>query len=125
MSIRFIIAIKDERTERAVGKVRFIVQGYSNKMKNVLIHSYLNARPTSVRALVELAAIFSFRLFTPVLSQAYVQSGKGPMWEVCVELTGEFQLEKDEILKFLKLLYVLSDLGDYLRRISPVNSLNN
>lgn len=82
-------------------------------MKKAIVHNNPNLRPTSVRLLVALAAIFRFKLLTTDATEAYLQSARGLMRNIYIESTTEFELGKDQVLNLLNPIYDLSDSGDY------------
>jgi hypothetical protein len=73
---RFVLAIKDEGTDKEVWKERFVVQGYRDHLKTSLVHVTATSRQHSSRVLVGLAAIFGFNLFSTDATQAYLQSAE-------------------------------------------------
>lgn len=61
---RFVLAIKDEGTGNEIWKARFMVQGHKDFMKNSLVHNLSVDKQHAIKILVEIAAIFGFRLFS-------------------------------------------------------------
>lgn len=57
---RFVLAIKDEGTDKKVYKARFVVQVYRDKMKTLLLHDSPTSKKVSTRVLVGLVANFGF-----------------------------------------------------------------
>jgi hypothetical protein len=68
---RFVLAVKDEGTDKEVWKARFVVQGYRDHLKTSLVHDTATSRQHSYRVLVGLAAIFGFNLFSIDVTQAF------------------------------------------------------
>ena len=73
---RFVLAIKDEGTNREIWKARFIVQGHLDGLKNWLVHNISVIRQHAIKMLVGIAAIFGFQLFSTDVTQAYLQSAE-------------------------------------------------
>lgn len=113
---RFVLAIKDEGTEREVWKARFVVQGHRDNLKKSLVHDITVARQHSIKLLIGLASIFNFRLFSTDVTQAYLQSKESLQRNIFVKPPKEFGLQTNELLKLLKPLYGLSESGDYWGR---------
>jgi hypothetical protein len=84
---RFVLAIKDEGTDKEVWKARFVVQGYRDHLKASLVHETATSRQHSSRALVGLAAIFGFNLFSTDVTQAYLQNAEKLLRDVYIKPT--------------------------------------
>jgi len=97
MGGRFVLAIKDEGTDKEVWKARYVVQGYRDKMKTSLVHDSSKARQQSTRLLVGLAAIFDFRLFSTDVTQAYLQSSDDLMRDAYIKPSKEFDLSSEQV----------------------------
>lgn len=82
-------------------------------MKNALIHASPTVRQHTVKLLIAIAAIHGFSLWTPDVTQAYLQSAERLSRKVYLRAPYEFNLTSDELLKLLKPLYGLSGSGDY------------
>jgi len=99
---RFILAIKDEGTDREIWKARFVVQGHRDKLKKLLVHDISVARQHSTKILIGIAAIFGFRLFSTDVTQAYLQSAENLKRDIFIDPPEEFNLKPDELIKLLK-----------------------
>lgn len=117
---KFVIAIKDEGTNKGVLRDRFIFQRYTNKLKTALVHEIATLRQHSNRGLVGLAEICGFRLFSTHVIQAYLQSAEKLMGDVHIKPTGEFELIQDKLFKLLKPVYGVTNSRDY--RGSTINN---
>jgi Reverse transcriptase (RNA-dependent DNA polymerase) len=113
---RFVIAIKDEGTDKKVWKARFVVKGYRDHLKTSLVHDTATSRQHFSRVLVGLAAIFGFNLFSTDVTQAYLQSAEKLLRDVYIKPTKELSMEPGQLLKLLRPLYGLADSGDYWGR---------
>lgn len=74
LSGRFVLSIRDSKTEKSIYKARFVVQGYRDKDKDFLIHEANNLQQSSIKTVIALAAFFSFLVWSRGVSQAYFQS---------------------------------------------------
>ena len=97
-------------------KARYVVQGYTDKLKSSLVHENRTARQFSVKILVGLAAVFDFRLFSTDVTQAYLRSAEDLMRDVYIKPSSEFKLSPNRLLTLLKPLYGLVDSVDYWGR---------
>lgn len=113
---RFVLAIKDEGTKRETWKARLIVQGYSDRLKNSLVHDIPNVRPRSLRLTLSLSAILKFRIFSSDVSQAYLQSDEPLDRDFYIRPTPDFNLPPNKLLKLVKPLYGIAEGGDYWGR---------
>lgn len=113
MDGRFVLAVKNKDTGAEIFKARYVVQGHTDKDKNLLVHSSTNLRQSSIRTITALAAIFGFRVWSQDVTQTYLQSDDKLMREVYIRPTKEFQLSSDQLLRLLKPLYGLADSGDH------------
>jgi Reverse transcriptase (RNA-dependent DNA polymerase) len=113
---RFVLAIKDEVTDKEVWKARFVVQGYLDHLKTSLVHDIATSRQHSSRALVGFALILVFNLFSTDVTQAYLQSAENLRRDLYIKPTKEFSIAPGQLLKLLRPLYGLADSGDYWGR---------
>lgn len=60
---RFVFAIKIEGTKDEIWKTRFVVQGYWDKLKILLVHNSGTVGQYSVKILVALAFTLNLRIF--------------------------------------------------------------
>lgn len=109
----FVLSLKNTETEKETYKARFLVQGRRDVEKNILLHSSTNIKQSSVRLFVALAAVFGFRIWSQDVSEVYLQCADKLMQDIYLKPTKEFNLSSDQLLKLFKLLYGLSDSGDY------------
>ena len=110
---RIFLAIKDSGTNKEVWKARYVVQGHKDKMKRTFVHDTSTVRQFSVKLLVGLAALFDFRLFSTGVPKDYLQSTEELSRDVYFKPSSEFDLDPNQLLKFLKPLYGLADSGEY------------
>jgi hypothetical protein len=112
---RFVLEIKrtEDGTEKL--KARFVISGNRDRLKTQLVHIASTVRQTHVRLIIALAAVFGFDVWTADVRQAYLQATTPLLRDVFVK-TDTITLERNELLRFLKPLYGLSDSGDYWAR---------
>ena len=113
---RFVLAIKDEGTDREIWKARFIVQGHRDRFKKSLVHDISVARQYAIKMLVGIASIFGFRLFSSDVIQSYIQSAEELSRDIFLNPPKEFCLGPDQLIKLVKPLYGLTESGDYWGR---------
>lgn len=73
---RCFLSIKNKDLDKEVNKAKYIVQGHKDIEKGVLVHNSANVKMTSIRILLTLAAIFSLKIWSRDVSQAYLQSSE-------------------------------------------------
>jgi Reverse transcriptase (RNA-dependent DNA polymerase) len=113
MGGRFVLTIKDSGTSKEIYKARYVVQGFRDKKKTSLVHDASTSKQQSTKLLIGLAAIFGYRIFSTDVTQAYLQSAEPLMRDVYIKPSAEFELNANQVLKFLRPLYGLADSGDY------------
>lgn len=113
---RFVLAIRDAGTNREIWKARFVVQGFRNKLKELLVHDTSTARQYSTRILVGLTSVFGFGLFSTDVTQAYLQNAEKLLRDVYVKQSKDIETSPNQIFKLMKPLYGRSDSGDYWGR---------
>jgi hypothetical protein len=89
MTGRFVLSIKNANTQEEMLKARFVCQEYRDRAKTSLVHDTALARQSGARVLIELAAVFGFRLCSTDEQQAYLQSSSELMRDVYIEPSGE------------------------------------
>jgi hypothetical protein len=57
MSDRFVLTIKDSGTSKEIYKARYVVQGFRDKMKTILVHDASTSKQQSTKLLIGLAAV--------------------------------------------------------------------
>lgn len=60
----FVLSIKNIGTGEEVYKARYVVQGHTDREKNILVHNSTNLRQSSIKSLTAIAAIFGFRVWS-------------------------------------------------------------
>lgn len=107
------MAIKDVGTDEERYKSRFVVQGHRDKDKPSLVHSSSNLRQDSTRVILAISSMMKFPIWTQDVSQAYLLGSNGQMRDFYIrDKENKYQLKDDELLKFVRPLYGLSDSGD-------------
>jgi Reverse transcriptase (RNA-dependent DNA polymerase) len=113
---RFVMTIEEANTDKEVVKARYVVQGHRDRGKAFLVHNSTNMRQASTKIILCIAAIFGFRVWTHDVTQAYTKYSENLMRDVFIDPkknSDEFKLNCDQVLKLLRLLYSLTDAGDY------------
>ncbi len=116
LSGRFVLAIKDEGTDKEIYKARFVVRGHRDKLKKYLVHDISVIKQQGIKMLIGIASIFGLRLFSSDVIQSYIQSLENLQRKVLIKPTKEFNLKPNELLELLKPLYGLAESGDYWGR---------
>jgi hypothetical protein len=83
---RFVLTIKDSGTSKEICKARYVGQGFRDKKKTSLVHNPSTSKQLSTRLLIELAAMFGYRIFLTGVTQAYLQSAEPLMRDVHINL---------------------------------------
>ncbi len=113
---RFVLAIKDEGTDKEIWKARFVVLGHKDKLKKLMVHDINVSKQYTIKLIIALAAIFGFRIFSTDVIQSYLQSLEKLSRNVLVkptkEIVKELNLKPNELLLLLKPLYGLTESGD-------------
>lgn len=114
MGGRFVLATKDPREDSEGYKARFIIQGFKDKEKDLLINEASNVGIPGIRLLFALAGILGLQVWSDDVQQAYIQGGE---LDRLVYLNPKmnarfFYLSQDESLQVVKPLYGLTDSGD-------------
>jgi Reverse transcriptase (RNA-dependent DNA polymerase) len=113
---RYVLALKDPRTETERWKARFVVQGHKDVMKRAIVHDTATISQRGARMIFAMAAIFGWKVWTEDVRQAYLQrSGRLSRDVFLTNLNGaeaELRLKPHEALRLLRPLYGLSEAGD-------------
>lgn len=92
---------------------RFVIQGHTDRDRNMLVHSSVNIKQQKIRTILCISAMLKHRLWSQDVSQAYLQSFSLLRRDVCVQPKHGFPLQSGQSLKFFKPLYGLTDSGNY------------
>ena len=112
MSSRIVLTIKDKDTDEERYKARFVVRGFNDKLKEVMVHQSPNLSQDGTRMLFCLASILGFEIWSVDVSQAFIQSASDNMRPVFCKGPDEMELDASEVLQLMKPLYGLCDSGD-------------
>ncbi len=113
ISESLLVAVKDKKTDIPLFKARFVAYCHFDAEKHNLVHDSTNVRQNSTRLLIALDAITGFDVWTEDISQAYLQSATKLLCEVYLRPNKHLQPPAGYILKLLRQLYGLADIGDY------------
>jgi len=110
---RFVMSIKSSEDGEVKWKARYVIGGYRDRLKHLMVHTTQTLQPSSVRLLLALAAIHGFKVWTSDVRQAYLQSSHTLSREVFIRNpVAEFELNPEQCLQLLKPLYGLCESGD-------------
>ena len=112
MSSRIVLTIKDKDTDQERYKARFVVRGFSDELKEVMVHQSPNLGQDGTRMLFALASILGFEIWSVDVSQAFIQSASDNMRPIFCTGPAEMELEASEVLQLMRPLYGLCDSGD-------------
>ena len=84
-----------------------------DRHKQMLVHASTTVKPSYVRVLVALAAIFGLKLWSKTLTLSCIQGAERILRQVYVKQKPEFQLSTNELLQILRPMYCFSDSGEY------------
>lgn len=113
LGCRFVLAIKNKRTDRELFKARYVFQGHLDKETDTLVHNASTVSQQAVRLLISMDTIFGFQIWSEYMTQAYLQGAEKILRKVYIKGKPEFQLDADELLEILRPLYGLADSGDF------------
>lgn len=99
--------------QEPIFKDKFVVQGHTDPKKQMLMHSANTIRQHSLRVLIAIASTYELRIWWQEVSQDYLQSGEGLLRDVFVQALDQFQLQPTQLLNILKLLYSMTNSGEY------------
>lgn len=115
-------------TPEETAKVRYIAQGITDALNEMLAHDVTALRPTSIRVILCVAAVLDLGLFLHDVTQAYLQAQEKLTRTMYLRPKPEdrhlFGVNEHELLKLLKPLYGLCDSGDYWNATSDENLTN-
>lgn len=98
---RSVLAIKDKGSENKVYKARYVTQGHKDVEKPFLVHNSSNIKQNSVRLSLSLVALFGFRIWSPDVSQAFLQSAENLSRNNHIKPSQGFHLNQDAMPTFL------------------------
>ena len=112
MGSRTVLSIKDMGTPNEKYKARIVILGNNDSEKDDLVHNSPTIRASSLRIILNTAAIRGLTIWLEDVTQAFVQAFdlNRPVYLIAPK---EFGLAEDEVLLLIKPLYGLSDAGDY------------
>ena len=73
-----VLSIKSKEDGETKFKARYVVAGHRNSLKHMMVHTSQTVKPSSVRILPSLAAIYRFDVWTANATQAYLQAALPP-----------------------------------------------
>lgn len=76
MGGRFFLTIEHKDTDKELFKARFVVQGYLDSEKELLVHASTRVSQQAVKFLVHLATIFGYRIWSEDMTLAYFQGAE-------------------------------------------------
>lgn len=74
MGGRFIYTLKNYGTPSEQAKERYVAQGFDDKEKPYIVHDTSTLRASSIRAILSVAGVSGFRIYSHDVTQAYLQS---------------------------------------------------
>jgi hypothetical protein len=113
---QFVDEIKNPGTDKAFEKLRLVVQAYNDQGKDLVLTQSPTIQRISQRIILALSAILqneSTSLYLRDISQAYVQSDTRLNRDFYVRPPAELQLNKGTILKVVKPLYGVPEVGNH------------
>ncbi|PXF47153.1 Retrovirus-related Pol polyprotein from transposon TNT 1-94 [Gracilariopsis chorda] len=84
-----------------------------DREKGTIFHNSTSLQQTSIRVILAIATIFGFHILSTDITQAYIQSATKLMPDIYILSTKQFELAPNQLLKFLRHLYVLTESGEY------------
>lgn len=113
----FVVTIKDVETNSPIFKARYVIHGNKDLEKDELVHNSSTLRQYSMRMIITLCDIFGFKIWTPDISQTYLQSAFQLIREIYLKPSNDLrkyiEIPLGHLLKLLRPLYGLADSGDY------------
>ena len=113
----FVDEIKNLGTNKAFKKSQLVIQVYNDQEKELVLTQSPTIQQVSQRLILYIAAIGPHSLYLRDILQAYVQSATNLNHEFYIqpphELQAELGIEKDLVLKVLKLLYGVLEAGNH------------
>lgn len=121
---RFVLTIKKTGLKDELWKERFVAQEHSDTEQNMLVRVSINIRQQAIRIIVAEVALFNYDPWSQDVFRAYLQSSCVLIREVYILPKQGFNLQNEEMLKLVKLLYGRKNSGDYWH-ITMKNHLHN
>lgn len=72
----FNLAIRDDVTEKKIGKAKVVFQGHRDKMKSSVVFDTSVTRQCSIKMLARRETMFELRLSSINVAKAYIQSSE-------------------------------------------------
>ena len=114
MGSRFVLTIKNIGTETERKKARLVAQGHKDNKKDVIVNDCPTLMKFSFRLILFLTSLYSLKLCSRDVRQAYLQSESNSQREVHIKPPRGWKDQlKGYLLKVIKPLHGITEAGSY------------